>query len=85
MNGDKIPICDCRRKPNYAQKINATSKYINSVQSRHVLECQKVGEKTVNPTGSKKLPTYAATSMRLAGTMVGQQIFPQDEYMKANE
>jgi hypothetical protein len=84
MNGDKINICDCRRKSNYAQKINATSKYINARQSHHILECQAEGDKTVNPTGTKKFPTHAATSVRLAGTLEGEQMFPQDEYMKAN-
>jgi hypothetical protein len=49
------------------------------------LECQAEGDKTVNPTGSKKFPTHAATSMRLAGTLEGQQMFPQDVYMKASE
>mmetsp|Transcript_25282 Transcript_25282/g.24186 ORF Transcript_25282/g.24186 Transcript_25282/m.24186 type:complete len:171 (-) Transcript_25282:524-1036(-) len=73
MNGDKIQICDCRRKPNYAQKINTTSKYINSVQSSHIIECQKEGEKTVNPTGSKKLPTHAATSMRLVKVTINSK------------
>jgi hypothetical protein len=85
MNGDQIPICDCRRELNYAQKINTTSKYFNSAQSLHILECQAEGDKTVNSTGSKKFPTHAATSMRLAGTLEGQQVFSQDECMKASE
>ena len=84
FDGKEIDVCDCRKDLNYAQKINSGGRRMNYIQSIHVLWCQGQGDKTVHVTGSKMLPTQAAESMRLKGTIEGEHLFPNDPYMKAN-
>ena len=47
----------------------------------HAVWCQGIGDKSVNPNGSKMFPEQMATSMRLHGTAAGHALFPSEAHM----
>jgi hypothetical protein len=71
-------------KKGFGQKTNTVSTRVTSRQLRHVLWCQGLGDKTVNPEGSKIFPTDAEKSMKLKGTVEGQLAYPNDTSMVAS-
>lgn len=69
----------------FACKTDPISNRVNSDQLRHAMWGKSLGEKTINPTGSKMFPTQMETSMRLHGTQAGNDLYPKEEHMRVSE
>jgi len=69
----------------FACKTDSVSHRVNSDQLRHPIWAKSLGEKAVNPSGSKMFPTQMEQSMRLHGTKKGEEMYPNELHMRANE
>jgi hypothetical protein len=58
-----------------AEESRASTCRVNSRQLQHAIDCQGVGDKSVNPNGSKMFPSEMEKSMRLIGTPAGEEQF----------
>jgi hypothetical protein len=74
-DGTPVPVADYHLPTGFALRTTGTETRMDSKMLWFILFCQGRGDPTVNPNGSKSLPSQCEKAMRLKGKKEGASIF----------